>query len=168
MPNMKNSLRLLVRTLQMCAIFALFPIGSSGCSTPTGRLPTVNAYFVRPDGSTTERFSLEVAATEAHRRKGLMYRREMSESEGMLFLFPTERQNSFWMKNTILSLDMIFIGKDWRVVGILDHVPPQNEAPRQIEKPNQYVIELGSGVAEKFSISVGARVVVEGELPSAQ
>jgi uncharacterized membrane protein (UPF0127 family) len=75
---------------------------------------------------------------------------------GMVFVFPSEQVNSFWMKNTILSLDMLFLDRDMRVVGILERVPPQNEEPRVVDGKSQYVIELGSGVAAANGITVGA------------
>jgi uncharacterized membrane protein (UPF0127 family) len=74
----------------------------------------------------------------------------------MVFVFPSEQVNSFWMKNTILSLDMLFLDRDMRVVGILERVPPQNEEPRVVDGKSQYVIELGSGVAAANGITVGA------------
>lgn len=137
-----------------------------GCKIPVSELPTLTVNFVAEDGKKSLPFDVEVAATEPSRRKGLMYRKLMEEHHGMLFLFPQERLNSFWMKNTILELDMLFVSKDWRVVGILDHVPPQNEAPRKVDEPSQYVIELVAGATEKFGIKKGMKVVVTGELPA--
>jgi uncharacterized membrane protein (UPF0127 family) len=69
------------------------------------------------------------------------------------------------MKNTILSLDMLFVASDWKIVGLLPKVPPQNELPRQVDRPSQYVIELGAGVAEKFRINVGDSVKIVDNLP---
>lgn len=138
---------------------------TAGCKKSVAELPVVSAVFVREDGSESETFTLEVASTETQRNKGLMFRTEMGERKGMIFLFPSERMNSFWMKNTILSLDMLFVASDWKIVGILPKVPPQNELPRQVEKPSQYVIELGAGVAEKYRIQENTAVKIMGDLP---
>jgi uncharacterized membrane protein (UPF0127 family) len=145
--------------------FLLLVSGVYGCNRSVAELPVVSAVFVREDGSESETFSLEVAATEVHRNKGLMFRTKMPERDGMIFLFPSERINSFWMKNTILSLDMLFVASDWKIVGLLPKVPPQNELPRQVDRPSQYVIELGAGVAEKFRINVGDSVKIVDNLP---
>jgi uncharacterized membrane protein (UPF0127 family) len=155
--EMSRLLRLVVAALFICTV--------AGCKKSVADLPVVSAVFVREDGSESETFSLEVAATEVQRNKGLMFRTEMGERNGMVFLFPSERINSFWMKNTILSLDMLFVGSDWKVVGVLPRVPPQNELPRQVDRPSQYVIELGAGVAEKHRIQVGTSVKIFGDLP---
>jgi uncharacterized membrane protein (UPF0127 family) len=138
------------------------------CSNGSVQLPTVQVQFKHRDGTVTPPFSVEVAATEAQRRKGLMYRREMAEDHGMLFLFTEEEVQSFWMKNTILSLDMVFVSKDWEIVGILDRVPPQNEAPRKVDGVSQFVIEFGGGVMKKFGVEAGDKVLVDGTLPMAE
>ena len=128
----------------------------ASCADGGAQLPTVSLTFKRADGTVSKPFTLEVSATDHERRKGLMYRREMAPDRGMVFVFPSEQVNSFWMKNTILSLDMLFLDREMRVVGILERVPPQNEEPRAVEGKSQYVIELGSGVAAANGITVGA------------
>ena len=140
--------------------------GGASCNASPSGFPEVDADFVSPAADTVQTVTLEVAANENDRRKGLMFRNSMPERRGMLFLFPQEQINSFWMKNTVISLDMIFIDKDWKVVGVLHSVPPQNDRSRKVDKPSQYVIELGAGVAKKFKIEEGSKVVVKGTLPS--
>lgn len=87
-----------------------------------------------------------------------MFRKEMSESVGMLFVFPEEAPRAFWMKNTYLELDMIFVSGDQNVVTVLDHVPPLTETPRPSGKPAKYVIELVGGAAEKARIAPGSKL----------
>lgn len=146
------------------SLFALIATSGISCSTNQSGLPLVQIEFQSPFGGKSPRFTVEVAANESDRRKGLMFRTKMKESHGMIFLFPDERINSFWMKNTILSLDMLFVSSDFRVVGIVHSVPPQNEVSRKVDTPSQYVIEFGAGVAKKFGIVEGSRVLVHGTL----
>lgn len=100
----------------------------------------------------------EVASSPGERQMGLMYRRHMGPDEGMLFVFPTEQYNSFWMRNTLLPLDMVFIDSEWTVVGILQNVPPLNDEPRRVSKMSQYVLEVNAGVTAAHQIGVGAKV----------
>ncbi len=123
------------------------------------------AHFTRADGTTTRTFRLEIASTEPEREKGLMFRKEMKPHRGMLFIFPSDTVQSFWMKNTYISLDMIFVNSARRVVGVLENVPVLNEAPRTVGVPGQYVIELVAGAAKDQGIAVGAEFVPETPLP---
>jgi hypothetical protein len=94
-----------------------------------------------------------------------MFRKSLEDLKGMIFIFPEEREHSFWMKNTYIPLDMLFIAKDLTVVGILENVPPLTETLRTVGKPSMYVVELAGGVTRKFGIKVGDRLRVEGSLP---
>ncbi len=69
-------------------------------------------------------FHVDVADTPGKREIGLMYRTDLADDRGMIFIFPSESQQSFWMKNTPRSLDMIFIGRDRRIVGIVEQATP--------------------------------------------
>lgn len=112
--------------------------------------------FVAPDGSERGRFQLEVADTEPLRQKGLMFRDSLPPQGGMIFIFESAAPRSFWMKNTKISLDMIFIGEDRSVQGIVAKVPPMNEQPRSVPNiESRYVVELGAGVVESRGIRVG-------------
>jgi uncharacterized protein len=112
-----------------------------------------------------EPYSMEVAATADARAKGLMFRRDMDAGHGMLFLFPREEPLSFWMKNTYLPLDIIFVGRDWRVVGVVENAVPLTEEPRGVPGISQRVIELNAGEARKVGVRAGTQVIVSGRLP---
>lgn len=144
------------------ACLSAFP----GCASP-GTGSEVSVRFER-EGASTSEFRVEVVATPEDRARGLMFRKSMSEDRGMLFLFPQEQPLAFWMKNTFISLDMVFVSRDWRVVGVLKNVPPLNEERRSVDALSQYVLEFGAGVTEKHHIAPGAKVVVRGSLPSAR
>jgi uncharacterized membrane protein (UPF0127 family) len=131
-------------------------------------LPTVSVTIESPQGVVSEAFSMEVAATPQERSKGLMFRRSLDSRAGMLFLFPEPAQLAFWMKNTFIPLDMVFVSSDWRVVGSVENVPPQTETPRQVSGESQYVLEFVAGTVKRIGVEQGAKVLIKGQLPPIQ
>lgn len=125
------------------------------------------ARFENPNGTLSPVFKLKVANTNAQRQKGLMYVKSMPADEGMLFIFPEERKQSFWMKNTYISLDMLFLNNRKKVVGLLQDVPVLNEEPRNVADESKFVVELNAGSAKRHGIVAGSRLLPEGELPQA-
>jgi uncharacterized protein len=107
-------------------------------------------------------FQVEIADTPAKREQGLQYRRELAADQGMLFLFPSEAQQSFWMKNTPIPLDMIFIGKDRKIVGIVEQVAPFSLNSRSVNAASQYVLEINGGLSRRYGFKAGNRVRFEG------
>jgi uncharacterized membrane protein (UPF0127 family) len=114
--------------------------------------------FQSIDGKPSPVYYVEVARTDTERRKGLMYRKTLDENAGMLFIFPDEDIRSFYMKNTYIPLDMIFISKEKRVVGIIENVPILNSEPRTVSALTQYILELNAGQAKAANIQVGSAV----------
>jgi uncharacterized membrane protein (UPF0127 family) len=108
------------------------------------------------------RVEVEVAATAAARERGLMWRRQLAEGQGMLFIFPEEGDLSFWMRNTFIPLDLIFIGKDRVVVGIVPQAPPQTLTSRSVGGRSLYVLEVPGGWSEKVGLKAGSSVELEG------
>src|SRR5271165_2009474 len=100
-------------------------------------------------------FSVEVVATDAEREKGLMYRRELPEGRGMLFDFQNEQPVAFWMKNTYIPLDMIFIRKDGRILRIAENTEPLSERLVPSGGPILAVLEVIGGTARKLGIKPG-------------
>lgn len=105
---------------------------------------------------------VEVAADSLSRTRGLMWRKGLEDGAGMLFLFPEEDLQSFWMRNTLIPLDMLFIGKNMRVVGIVRHALPLTLTPRNVNNPSQFVLEVPAGWVDRAGIQEGARVRFEG------
>ena len=103
-------------------------------------------------------FSVEVATTEEEKRTGLMYRKELPEGRGMLFDFSPEQEVSMWMKNTYVSLDMIFIRADGRILRIADNTKPLSERIISSGGPVKAVLEVVAGTARKDGIAAGDRV----------
>jgi uncharacterized membrane protein (UPF0127 family) len=106
----------------------------------------------------THRFRVEVARTPQEQAKGLMFRTAMGPDEGMLFPYDQPRVLSFWMKNTVLSLDLIFIGPDRRIVNVAANAVPYSEQSILSDAPAIAVLELNAGRARELGIVAGARV----------
>ena len=104
-------------------------------------------------------FSVEIAKTDEERATGLMYRKELADGRGMLFDFTPEQQVSMWMKNTFVSLDMIFIGGDGRVLRIAENTEPQSLRIISSGGPARAVLEVVAGTAKKYGIAPGDQVV---------
>ena len=100
-------------------------------------------------------FAVEIADTPSKREMGLQYRHELAADRGMIFLFPAESQQSFWMKNTPLPLDMIFINRERKIVGIVEQTAPFSLDPRSVTAPSQYVLEINGGLATRHAIKAG-------------
>lgn len=103
-------------------------------------------------------FSVELAATDAERAKGLMYRKELPEGQGMLFDFDRDQEVSMWMKNTYVSLDMIFIRADGRILRVAENTEPLSTRIVSSGGPVRAVLEVVAGTARKFGIGPGDRV----------
>ena len=102
---------------------------------------------------------VELAATDEERARGLMYRTNLSKHSGMLFLPDgPPRVQTFWMKNTCIPLDMLFISEDGVIVGILESVPPMNTARRSVNRPSSYVLEVNAGWTAAAGVETGQRV----------
>ena len=103
-------------------------------------------------------FTVEVVATDEERAKGLMFRRELPEGRGMLFDFKREQPVAFWMKNTYVPLDMIFIRADGRILRIAENTQPMSESLVPSGGPVLAVLEVIAGTAKKLGIEPGDRV----------
>ena len=103
-------------------------------------------------------FSVEMATTEEEKTTGLMYRKELADGKGMLFDFSPEQQVSMWMKNTYISLDMIFIRADGRILRIAENTEPQSTSIISSGGLAKGVLEVIAGTAKKYGIQPGDRV----------
>jgi uncharacterized membrane protein (UPF0127 family) len=103
-------------------------------------------------------FAVEMARTDEERRTGLMYRKSLPEGRGMLFDFSPPQEVTMWMKNTFVSLDMIFIGADGRILRIAENTEPQSTRIISSRGPAKGVLEVVAGTARKLGIAPGDRV----------
>ena len=129
-----------------------------------GPLPDRGALVVRDVFGGAHRITVEIADTGALRTRGLMWRTELPEGTGMLFIFPSEVVQSFWMRNTLIPLDMLFIDKQGRVVGVVQAAEPRTLTSRTVGKPSLYVLEVPGGWSTRNAVRAGSMVELEGGL----
>jgi len=103
-------------------------------------------------------FSVELATNDAERERGLMFRKSLPEGQGMLFDFKYDQPVSFWMHNTYISLDMIFIGGDGRILHIVENAKPMSDDLIPSRVPVRAVLEVIAGTVDNLRIAVGDRV----------
>ena len=104
-------------------------------------------------------FTVELATNDAERERGLMFRKELPDGRGMLFDFQHERPVAFWMHNTYIPLDMIFIRADGRILSIAENTKPQSDDLVPSGGPVRAVLEVIGGTARKLGIAPGDRVI---------
>ena len=157
-----------VKTLQillfLCAVGLIAPActQSEPKETPAREAPNPAEAQALPEsplvissGDQAHRFTVELADDDAERSTGLMHRAQMNDDHGMLFDFHTPRRVAFWMRNTFIPLDMIFIKSDGEIVSIFENVPPLNDNTVGPERPVRAVLELNAGEAAKRGLKVG-------------
>ncbi|MGB0843562.1 MAG: DUF192 domain-containing protein [Alphaproteobacteria bacterium] len=106
----------------------------------------------------THSFVVELALDQPHQAQGLMFRKHLPDDQGMLFMFPKDGMRSFWMRNTLIPLDIIFINSQGVIVHVHPNAKPLDESPIPSRLPAKAVLELRGGLAEELSINVGDRI----------
>lgn len=139
----------------MCAAVFVLAI-LTGCSPGHEGTPTTKVVIDTPKGPVT--FKVEVAADKPSREKGLMFRTKLAPDAGMLFDFQTEGLQVFWMKNTPLPLDMIFIKANGTISSIAENAVPFSEEPIPSSEPVRAVLEINGGKARALGIAEGEKV----------
>ncbi|MEP0862359.1 MAG: DUF192 domain-containing protein [Ignavibacterium sp.] len=109
-------------------------------------------------GNTKAKIDIEIADDDYQRQLGLMNRKEMTENQGMLFIFPRQDFLSFWMRNTLISLDMIFIDESKTIVTIHKNTRILSDTSYPSSKPARYVVEVLAGFTDKHNIQVGDKI----------
>ncbi len=133
------------------------PAQAEGAVHPVSGLAVVPLTVTTPTG-TAHAFRVELAVTPEQQARGLMFRTEMGADEGMLFPYDQPRMLSFWMKNTVLSLDLIFIDEERRVINIAANATPYSEQSLYSGAPGIAVLELNGGRAAELGIVPGSKV----------
>ncbi len=123
-------------------------------------MQTPAVRFDTPRGTWVVR--VELARTAEERARGLMFRRSLEPDAGMLFLFEQSEVQSFWMRNTLIPLDLLFLGEDRAVIGIVERAAPRTDTGRSVGKPSRYVLEVAGGEAAAHGVGPGARAVFVG------
>jgi uncharacterized membrane protein (UPF0127 family) len=109
-------------------------------------------------GNTKAKIDIEIADNDYKRQLGLMKRVSMEEKQGMLFIFPAEAKQAFWMRNTLISLDMVFINSEKEIVTIHKNTKILSDQSYPSSVPAEYVLELNAGFTNKYNIQVGDRI----------
>lgn len=141
---------------------------ASGPAEPRGSTAPTESYepqfteegagaFISASGDTVASFALELAETTAETTQGMMFRRSVPEGTGMFFIMPEERYQSFWMRNTYVPLDIIYLSESGSVVSIQANAQPLNETPLPSEGPAKYVLEIAGGESAKLGITPGMK-----------
>jgi len=115
-------------------------------------------FFTKHEGEQISRIDIEIAEDDLKREIGLMMRRNMAENQGMLFIFPIETFQSFWMKNTILPLDIIYVNSQMEIVKIHKNTTPYSEQSYPSGKLSQFVVEVNAGYTDKYGIKEGDKI----------
>ena len=155
---MRGTRRALLLLATLAAVTALAGCKSGGQKAGTTSAPASIASVAIDTGSRKVAFRVEVAVTPEEHARGLMYRSELAADAGMIFVFEQPSVQRFWMKNTLIPLDMIFIGKDRKIVGIVEDAVPETETERMVGAPSQYVLEIGGGLSTRLGIKRGQPV----------
>lgn len=116
-------------------------------------------WFLSSKGDTITGITIEVADNEAETTQGLMYRTHMDSLQGMLFEFPTEEMKSFWMKNTVLPLDIIYADANGIIGSSQNYTTPYSETSLPSKKPAKYVVEVNAGFWDKYNLNEGDKIV---------
>ncbi len=125
------------------------------------KLETQEVVIITSAGNVS--VTAEIADDTQERMKGLMHRKKMGEDEGMLFIFPGEQPLAFWMKNTLIPLDMLFIDSEGVIVDIKQYVQPCKEDPcpsYPAKEKGKYVLEVNAGFTEEHNIDEGDKLII--------
>ena len=138
--------------------FALLCLFFVSCGGGSGGQDLLAVKVFGSDGALRREFQAELADDPTERSQGLMWRQELAKDRGMLFIFPQDTEGPFWMKNTLIPLDIIFIGADKKIVSIVERATPQTTSPRAPEGPYRYVLEINGGRSAELGIQAGDAV----------
>lgn len=143
--------------MKRIAVLLLLVLGCCQCAAATGGARFMTIYVAdRP-------FRVEIADTPEKHALGLMHRRTLRSDYGMLFVFAEEELRSFWMKDTLIALDMIFLNSAGQVVAMHESVPPCTADPcpsYESEIPARYVLEFAGGTARLLKLRVGDKIFI--------
>jgi uncharacterized protein len=159
MCNENNKIRVIKSVL--LALFLIFGgqvvmTGGAAAAQPAPHFAS-EPLSIASQGGKSYAFTVEVAANDAQREYGLMFRTEMAADHGMLFEFDTVQRVQMWMENTVLPLDMLFLDASGKVTHIVENAVPYSQTIVDSGGLVKYVIELNGGIAKKLGLAVGDR-----------
>lgn len=154
------------QVFKVIAIFLFGALSFQGCKDDQKTIKPLVIEFTK-DGelilkksndSIVQNLDIEIADDEYKTQTGLMYRDNLGQNQGMLFVFPNEDLRSFYMKNTKISLDIIYIDADKTIVSFQKNAKPFNEASLPSNVAAKYVLEINAGLADKWQLEVGDKI----------
>ena len=155
---MKFTARLALRAAGLWLLFATAACAQAGYRPePLDRFPQSSVEVI--SGETRHRFDVWVADTAARHVQGLMYVQRLDPDRGMLFIYGEPRYLSYWMYNTYVSLDLMFVGGDGRIINIVERAAPLSTDPLLSMGPATMVLEVLAGTSERLGIKAGDRLV---------
>ena len=140
-----------MRQFVICLLIAFMSFGLSA----TDQLDRADIIFA---DETKHTFAIELAITPDERAKGMMFRRTMAPDSGMLFIFSRSQKMSFWMRNTYIPLDILFLDKKGRILNIVRNAEPETDTPRRSRGKAIAVLEIPGGRAAELGIKPGHHV----------
>jgi uncharacterized membrane protein (UPF0127 family) len=137
---------------------ASIPVASVACPhDPDGPSPLPTASVSLPSGTT---LTVELARSTRETERGLMFRTSLPEDHGMLFLLGRREDHAFWMHNTCIPLDLLFLDEDGTIVGILEDLPILNDTPRSVGRLSVNVLEVNTGWCKRHGLKPGQKLVL--------
>jgi uncharacterized membrane protein (UPF0127 family) len=151
--------------VRLAAFLFAAVVATAACAGPAERAPTLfpelrQATLPVHAGSATHEFSVWIAADAPSRERGLMFVRELPPDRGMLFLFEFPQPLAFWMKNTYVSLDLVFIDEDGTVINVAENAKPLSLRPIESAGDAVAVLEVVGGTARRIGLKAGDRVAL--------
>jgi uncharacterized protein len=156
-----RSLSLALVVIALAACRAPSAPGDRAAGADAAR-PAARVVLESPSGRSSA-VTVEVMRTDAELARGLMFRERLGADEGMLFVFPQSGDHPFWMKNTLIPLDMIFIDERREVVGVVERAEPLTTEPRSVGRASRYVLEVNGGWSAAHGVAAGDRARFEGD-----
>lgn len=114
--------------------------------------------LLKPTGDTIQQLDIEIADSDYERETGLMYRDSMKNNQGMLFVFENEKPRYFYMKNTHIPLDIIYLDANKTIVNIIENAEANNESSLPSQKPAKYVLEIKAGLSNEWNLESGDKI----------
>jgi len=146
--------------VRVLAVAALLAVGCPSTGTSRPAAPQLRVVVETAAGA-RHAVAVELADSEEERALGLMYRKSLPPDAGMLFRFDESSDHVFWMRNTLVPLDMIFADEGGIVVGIVEGATPLSDQPRTVGAPSRYVLEVNAGWARAHGVRPGDRLRLE-------
>jgi len=134
---------------------------AAGCPVdPEGQGTLETAVVTFLDAPGRPHVDVELAKTQHDTERGLMYRRQMAEDRGMFFRLGERRVHTFWMHNTCIPLDMMFIDDDGTIVGIVENAEPLTDVSRSVGAPSTFVLEVSGGYAQRHGVRPKQKIII--------